>query len=284
MKKRIFIFILCISILCLMGCGAKPEETPTTDGAPSGEKDLFVEFLGGNATATADSDCGLGSVLTDAPGAFTVTQITNLIREKYTGDPSGIGVHFALTTSTSGQSFLLLRYSGLAVSDADDGSYALLFFCEENGGLVLTYALRNDPANEVMLRHKLVITGTSTQGSASITQWCGFIEENGRFHMLYQLQRFQGRQIPKYIGDEAISALDWTNDDVFEILNASGDTSFDFRCSGPGGDQKQEQMIQYLEESGLDYANNLDELMFSAIADYGVAEWPEFDNWTPLPG
>ena len=272
MKKRFICLILCACLLCLTACGKE---------ADSPETDPFVAFVGGTGTATVADDCPVGSVLNDVPESFTVTQITDLIRKQYSGNSSSIQADFALTASQSGQSFLLLRYSGLAVSGTEDDSFALLFFCEENGGLVLTHALRSDPQNEVTLRMQLVITGNTTNGSESTAEWCGFIEETGRFHTLYHLRRFRGQQIPKYLQSAAVSEMDWTDTDVFEILDASGDTTFDFRCGG--ADEKQEQMIELLTESGYDYANNLEELMFSAIADYGVALWPEFENWTPLP-
>lgn len=271
MKKRILSLFLCASLFCLIACGKKADDTPA---------DPFVAFANGSTTATVASDCPIGSVLRDVPETFTVSQITDLIRNQYTADAAA---DFALVSSQSGEAFLLLRYSGLAVSGSGDGSYALLFFCEEDGTLVLTHALRSDPKNEVILRLQLVITGTTIDGADSTTEWCGFIDESRRFHSLYQLRRFQGQQIPKYLKSSTVSEMNWTEDDVFEILDASGDTTFDFRCAGADGGQKQAQMIEWLSESGYDYANNLEELMFSAISDYGVALWPPFENWTPLP-
>lgn len=258
--------------------------TENTEGA-----DVFHAFLRGESEAVVDEDFYdevYDDKLTDMEW-FTITELFDTLKEIDMDAGDGI-LSYAVEKTLGGREMLTLFYT----SDGAMGPNLYLVFGDFDGQVRLTYATEFGYRSDVELYQGLIFFGAGSAGAGHHYAWGGYINEDGHYQKVYEMEILNGQWIVMDARDafdmkDADWDWDWANNCVCYLLTTDEGRFYDLDAIvdtdlADVDPEKLALLRQYLEKQGLTEIDDAEEIIDKAESAHGIQEVLAMTDWTPL--
>lgn len=182
----------------------------------------------------------------------------------------------------------VIRFGNLDTYSEGDDSYCAFFFAEKDGELSMTYFVSSAPRYETIIFDDGRLFGMGSGGAGDSYYWLYYIDEEGNYSRIYDLNVTYEFWCVPYEMD-----MDFSFEDVsslqFSVLTTDEGEYVSYLC-GEAYQERYAKMIRdYYVDMGCTYVENYDEIDWiiqDAVDAVGLpnGEGEEIENWIHIDG
>lgn len=225
--------------------------------------------------------------------SMSVYDLNKLVKDSF--DTEGLEdvpdttASYALLETMGGRPMLVMRYDSPTGMDWF-GSYFV--FGDYDGQLRLTYAEDTWSRSDTELRQGLIFSGGGSSGAGHHHAWCGFINEDGHYQKVYEMEFLNDDWIvmdarEAFDMEDADWDWNWADSCVCCLLTTEEGSFYDLDAMDgvdlADVDPKPLALLrQHYQDRGLTEVEDASAVIAEAEAAHGIQETPAVTDWTPF--
>ena len=288
MKKRLLAAALAI-LFILPGCtGEKSTADPSKSAEPAepsqtapADRELLLSFLNGEIKATVYKDIyhfliyAADETLMGAE-SLSFPELRQLMGTDSDADAPSWEISYAMMETMGGKEMLVVRFQGQP--DYDGGNYFILGVYEHE--VRLTHAEPFWSRNRVQLCQNLIFTGNGSAGAGDSFTWCGYMDDEGDYRLVYMVESLSGQWVAMYASSVFGMDIDWAMDCECILLSTETEKFYELNAGQNTDPEKLALLREYLDQQGGTEIDSVEAAVAQAKEAHGVTDTPLFDDWT----